>query len=138
MNEQITVYNGKNKTILNSIFVFDSSEPSNCQAFHRLPSMFQDFITEKHCSLVNYAKSTLEPLSLRPIITSGFRSATVNKANKGVVDSLHLHGLAIDFVPINKYNTICLDKSLIEYFKNDLFTILFENSHFHLQFNRKR
>lgn len=131
--------------MIKNIFVFDDSEPSNSEAFKNLPSFFQDFITQKHSVLVKVATKLCENQSFKPVITSGFRSVFVNKKVNGVSNSLHLHGLAIDFICVTRLGDVPIKcenvKSKIQanfdkYFETDLFTLICEKSHFHLQFKR--
>ena len=79
--------------------------------------------------------------------TSGFRSISINRQYGGVQDSLHLHGLAIDFVLVDKYKNIVPCKSYKRIFReflkdfyekelSDKYTLIPENTHFHLQFKR--
>lgn len=125
---------------MKDVFVYDSSEPSNCEAFKRLPAFFQDYITDLHMQLRNEAYRIL-PKEFKPIFTSGFRSIAVNKAVGGVSDSLHVHGLAVDFVLENRWKQLIPANSYKELVKSfshvrDEFTLIIENSHFHLQFKR--
>lgn len=129
--------------MLKDIYVYDDSEPSNCEAFKRLPSFYQQYITDKHCELRNYVFSVFKNTKYKPLFTSGFRSSAVNKKVGGVSDSLHLYGLAIDFVLMsNLGNTLIsatLYKDLLKNIEIDnKYQIIFEKTHVHLQFNRKR
>lgn len=131
--------------MLKDIFVFDNSEPSNCESFKNLPSFFQDYITQKHSVLVKVATKLCENQSFKPLITSGYRSPSVNKKVGGVSNSLHLHGLAIDFICVTRLGDVPLKCSNVKEklisafnkdFENDLFTLIYEKNHFHLQFKR--
>lgn len=145
MNEKVKAFVGKNQRILDDIFVYDSNEVSNTEAFRRLPSFYQEYITAKHVTLRNYVFSSLKNSDYKPVFTSGFRSYSVNKYYKGVEDSLHLHGLAVDFILLDKFDNI-VSTTLYndikqKYFisNNDFskdFTLIVENSHFHLQYKR--
>ena len=127
------------------MYVYDNSEPSNCEAWKRLPSFYQEFITNMHNDLVNCAVDIFKDKYCVEV-TSGFRSPAVNKRVGGVADSLHLHGLAIDFILLKKDRwlskvdlTMTIDReflSKLNYDKNR-YTLIFETNHFHLQFNRK-
>lgn len=132
--------------MLKDVYVFDNSEPSNCEAFKNLPAFFQAFITDKHNDLRNVAINILEDTKFKPLFTSGFRSFSVNKKVGGTVQSLHLHGLAVDFVVMTKFGETIIDTKNVEKLVNDKFkllknkyayTLITEKSHFHLQFNRK-
>lgn len=129
--------------MLKDIYVFDCSEPSNCEAFKRLPAFFQQYITDKHCELRNYVYSITKNTKYKPLFTSGFRSYSVNKKIGGVSDSLHLFGLAIDFVLISNFGnsliSATLYKDLLQNINIDSkYQIIFENTHVHLQFNRRK
>lgn len=129
--------------MLKDIYVYDNSEPSNCEAFKRLPSFYQQYITDKHCELRNYVISILKNTKYNPLFTSGFRSLAVNKKVGGVSDSLHLYGLAIDFVLMsnlgNSLISATLYKDLLKNIEIDnKYQIIFEKTHVHLQFSRKR
>lgn len=129
--------------MLKDIYVYDDSEPSNCEAFKRLPSLFQQYITDKHCELRNYVYSITKNTKYKPLFTSGFRSPAVNKKVGGVSDSLHLYGLAIDFVLMSNLGNTLISATLYkDLFKNteidNKYQIIFEKTHVHLQFNRKR
>ena len=140
MNQQVIAFVGKNQIFLHDIFIYDTDEPSNCEVWKRLPIFLQDFITTKHIILRNVVFDFLKPSGLKPVFTSGFRSPVVNKNVGGVSDSLHLHGLALDFIPLSQCNVIKLDKNLEEQFKKlpikDNYTLIFENTHYHIQFKR--
>lgn len=85
--------------------------------------------------------------NVKPIFTSGFRSFAVNKKVGGVSDSLHLYGLAVDFIILNSKNVIISTdeyKNYAQEFKkydtknfifND-YTLIVEKSHFHFSFKR--
>lgn len=143
MNQKVNCYINKKLLVLSDVFVFDSNEPSNCECWKRLPSFFQDYITTKHNVLRSYVSQLLEKIKLKPVFVSGFRSVAVNKACGGVSDSMHLYGLAVDFIPVDNFNNICLDESqnnlleLNQQNKFQDFTLIYENTHYHLQFNRK-
>lgn len=137
-----------------SILVYDRSEPSNAEAFKRLPAFYQCFITDK----INFLKAIVyEAFSgnckYRPIFTSGFRSYSVNKACGGVSDSLHLFGLAVDFVLVGKdwgedikpslYYDICKDifqpvirVHNMQHEDNRVQQII-EKTHIHFQYDRR-
>lgn len=132
--------------MLDDIYVYDKSNPSNCEAWKRLPSFFQDFICTKHSVLVNLAKRLCDRTIYYAKITSGFRSPYINKLYGGSTDSLHLHGLAVDFVLVKKFGDIVVDNSQdMQKFYNDIkkdyklegFTLINEKTHFHLQYDRK-
>lgn len=113
------------------MFVYDDSEPSNISAFKRLPVFFQDYITGRHCVLRNAIVSACRKQNLSFRFTSGFRSPEVNAKVGGVSDSLHLHGLAIDFVAKGFDCDLAnaqFDSSNIHFFD--------EKSHIHCQYER--
>lgn len=128
------------------IFVFDKSEPSNCEAWKKLPSFFQEYITAKHENLRNYVFQLTKNTPYKPLFTSGFRSVRVNKMCGGVQDSLHIFGLAVDFVLVDKFNRIVSASKYKDIFLNFFnvldnhsdFTLIVERTHFHLQYNRKK
>lgn len=112
-----------------SVFVYDDSEPNNKQAFDRLPVFFQEFITSKHAQLRNRIVHCCRLQNCNFKFTSGFRSPTVNEKVGGVKDSLHLHGLAIDFVSkgfdCKKASAVFADTEFFD-----------EQTHIHCQFKR--
>lgn len=112
-----------------SVFVYDDSESSNIEAFKRLPVFFQEYITSKHALLRNKIVHACRMQDKKFRFTSGFRSHEVNAKVGGVEDSLHLFGLAIDFVSegfdCEKANKLWNDATFIN-----------EKSHIHCQFKR--
>lgn len=140
MNQTIQCWNGKYRVYKHDIFIYDDSEPSNCEAFKRLPSFFQDYITAKHADLRNFAIHILDKYGYKPIFTSGFRSVAVNKKVGGVSDSLHIHGLAVDIILIDKFNNLIFCENYPEIVKKigsfDEFQFIPEKTHIHLQFIR--
>lgn len=140
MNQTIQCWNGKYRVYKQDIFVYDDSEPSNCEAFKRLPPFYQDYITAKHADLRNFAFHILEKYGYKPIFTSGFRSVYVNKKVGGVSDSLHIHGLAVDLILIDIYNSLVDIKLYPQIIKKigsfDEFQLFAEKNHIHLQFSR--
>lgn len=119
-------------------FLYDFSEPSNCEAWKRLPCFFRDYIFGLQCSMQLQIKKALENESRLIKFTSAFRSPFVNKKCGGVSDSLHLHGLAVDFVflkPLGK--VIFIEKlSIIPKCLTESFQIFFEKNHYHCQYIR--
>lgn len=121
-------------------FLLDSSEPSNSEAFKRLPDFFQDYIANLQTSMQLQIKKAFEDDIRNVVFTSAFRSPYINKQCGGVSDSLHLHGLAVDFVFEKKFGKI----RYIEKLKHiplsilDSFEIFFEKTHYHCQFRRGR
>lgn len=140
MNQTIQCWNGKYRVYKRDVFIYDDSEPSNCEAFKRLPPFFQDYITSKHADLRNFAIHVLDKYGYKPIFTSGFRSVAVNKKVGGVSDSLHIHGLAVDLILIDIYNNLCDTKLYPDIVKRlglfDDFQFIPEKTHIHLQFRR--
>lgn len=140
MNQTIQVWNGIYRSYKQDIFVYDDSEPSNCEAFKRLPVFFQEYITAKHADLRNFAFHILEKIGYKPIFTSGFRSVLVNKNVGGVSDSLHIHGLAVDLILIDIYNNLVDTRLYSDIVKrlgpSDEFQFIPEKTHIHLQFTR--
>lgn len=148
MNTKINCFDFNNKLVIkDDIFIFDDSEPSNCEAWKRLPCFFQDFIATKHVLLRDAVFALCKPLKIKPIFTSGFRSQAVNKACGGVADSLHLCGLAVDFIIATEFNTLISKDLYIKYlnaFKDypdnmrilQDFVLLAEKTHFHFSFRR--
>lgn len=119
-------------------FLYDSSEPSNCEAFKRLPVFFQDYIAQYQTIMQIQIKNALEDNTKNVIFTSAFRSPHVNNQCGGVSDSLHLHGLACDFVFEKKFGKIRYIEKL-KYISRSLtesFQIFFEKNHYHCQYIR--
>lgn len=148
MNTLINCYDDKNCLIRKQdIFVYDSDEPSNCETFKRLPAFYQDYICDKHNTLRNVVYMLCRSVNVKPVFTSGFRSFAVNKKVGGVSDSLHLYGLAVDFIILSAKNVIISTdeyKNYAQEFKkydtknfifND-YTLIVEKSHFHFSFKR--
>lgn len=125
------------------INVYDEREPQNIEAFRRLPVFFQAYITQRIYELKNIIFGILQNTEYYPVFTSGFRSPEVNKKVGGVSDSLHLHGLAVDFVlkrtdkksiTLEEEQNIC---SLLKFnIDNDKYYLLKEKSHYHFQYKR--
>lgn len=74
----------------------------NAAAFNAFPKIMQYFIVSQQKVLFQkvennvrkkYGQSGVDSL----VKTSGFRSRVTNARNGGILDSLHLYGLAIDF-----------------------------------------
>lgn len=136
----------------NDVYVYDHSEPSNCEAWKRLPLDFQEYITSKHNYLRNIVFECLENSKYNPIFTSGFRSHAVNKSVGGVSDSLHLYGLAVDFILVDKMwgndispvmypeiARVCFSDliRITNLMPNQIpVTLIVEKTHFHLQLER--
>lgn len=119
-------------------FLYDSSEPSNCEAWKRLPLFFQDYITRLQCSMQLQIKKALENEFRLIKFTSAFRSPFINKKCGGVSDSLHLHGLAVDFVFLKPLGKVKFMEKLKEIPRSltESFQIFYENNHYHCQFWR--
>lgn len=78
---------------------------SNEKAWNRLPKVLQYFISSEHKILMskikNNVRSKFGEEGLKSLVkSSGFRSHFTNSRNGGVSDSLHLFGLAADFLKI--------------------------------------
>lgn len=138
MNNKVTCYLHKKAYIIDDVFMYDDDEPSNCEAWKRLPSFYQSYLVEKHTELREYVSKKLT--NYKFLVTSGFRSFSVNKNAGGVSDSLHLHGLAIDIIVLDKYNNILSDQyeSIKNLLNSDKYTCINEKTHLHLQFNRRK
>ena len=125
------------------INVYDEREPQNVEAFRRLPVFYQVYITQRIYELKNHIFSILENTCYYPIFTSGFRSPEVNKKAGGVNDSLHLHGLAVDFIvkkADKKSLTLEEEQNISSLLKlnvdNNKYYLLKEKSHYHFQYKR--
>lgn len=111
------------------MFVYDDTEQDNITAFRRLPVFFQEYITGKHAVLRNKIVSACRQQNKQFKFTSGFRSPAVNAKVGGVVDSLHLHGLAVDFVSAG------FDCDVANKLFDDI-VFINEKNHIHCQFKR--
>lgn len=74
---------------------YDCSEKSNKKAFERLPGFFQLLVKQSQQKIQEAVEKYNPGRKIKP--TSGFRSHESNNKAGGVVDSLHLFGLARDF-----------------------------------------
>lgn len=68
---------------------------SHKKAFQKLPLIFKSFIKIAQTKIQKEVERLNPERKIRP--TSGFRSVTANYQIGGVIDSLHLFGLARDF-----------------------------------------
>lgn len=111
------------------MFVYDDKEPENIRCFKRLPVFFQEFITGRHASLRNKVVYACRQQGKQFKFTSGYRAPSVNQQIGGVIDSLHLYGLAIDFVSDG------FDCEIANKLFNDVLFID-EKNHVHCQYRR--
>lgn len=73
------------------------------------------------------------------VITSGYRCPLLNAAVGGAPRSKHLQGLAVDFRPLSRYNTIEKRKLLIYYLKTSdipFNKIILEPTWLHVEFSK--
>ena len=75
----------------------------NKLAFNRLPTVFKYFIQSEHKILIDKIKNNVRlkygEEGIKSLVkSSGFRAHSTNSRHNGVVDSLHLFGLAADFL----------------------------------------
>lgn len=80
----------------------------NENAFNRLPTVFQYFVQSEHKILiqkvVNNVKQKFGEKGVASLVkSSGFRAYKTNCRHNGVVDSLHLVGLAADFLKVGLF-----------------------------------
>lgn len=80
----------------------------NEKAYNRLPMVLRYFIESEHKILIekvvnnvrkHYGESGIKDL----VKSSGFRAVVTNNRHHGVVDSLHLVGLAVDFLKVGRF-----------------------------------
>lgn len=77
----------------------------NSLAFSRLPTVLKYFIESEHKILMSKIKNNVKVKygeeGLKSLVkSSGFRSQKTNARHNGVADSLHLVGLAADFLKV--------------------------------------
>lgn len=77
----------------------------NAEAFKRLPLVFRYFIESQHKILISKVRNRVRNLygeeGLKDLVkSSGFRSYSTNVRHNGISDSLHLVGLAADFLKV--------------------------------------
>lgn len=77
----------------------------NERAFNRLPNVLKYFIQSEHKILIDKVKNNVRNKfgeeGLKSLVkSSGFRAYQTNNRHNGVPDSLHLVGLAADFLKV--------------------------------------
>lgn len=80
----------------------------NENAFNRLPTVLQYFVQSEHKILVqkvvNNVKQKFGEKGIASLVkSSGFRAHSTNSRHNGVPDSLHLVGLAVDFLKVGLF-----------------------------------
>ena len=83
----------------------------NEKAFKKLPVCMRYFIDSQQklltSKVVNNVRSKYGENGLKDLVkTSGFRAISTNNRNGGVIDSLHLFGLACDFAKVGIFKDI--------------------------------
>lgn len=116
---------------------YDETEPTNKLVYERLPLFYQNMIKQWINLLKKCVNSIFFGCEIR--FTSGFRSPQVNTKCGGVVDSLHLYGLAVDFVALENDQMISASrmKAILNKHKDiDFLTFIHEKNHIHCSFTR--
>lgn len=95
----------------------------NSRAWTRLPTVLKYFITSQHKTLIDKVKNNVvkeygEKGLTSLVKSSGFRAVQTNNRHNGVIDSLHLFGLAVDFLKVgifkDKSIPVCCDLQCID------------------------
>ena len=95
----------------------------NKLAFNRLPTVLKYFIQSEHKILIDKVKNNVRSKygeeGIKSLVkSSGFRAHSTNSRHNGVVDSLHLVGLAADFLKVGIFKDkpipVCCNLQVID------------------------
>ena len=95
----------------------------NDKAFKRLPTVLRYFIQSEHKILMDKIKNNVRSKygeeGIKSLVkSSGFRAVSTNTRHNGVSDSLHLFGLAADFLKVGIFKDkpipVCCNLQVID------------------------